>query len=906
MLKKIRWKFTFIGLLAVLSILFIIPSLTKNLPSWWSRILPAEGMRLGLDLQGGMHLILKVDVDKAVQNYLDLSQQDLRESLRKKQVPASRGEAAGHDQLSFLFPNADQLPIVRSTLKEEFPNLILVSTTPRPEGVQVVLSLKEKEIKTITENAITQSLEIIRNRIDQFGVTEPVIIRQGSDEIVVQLPGVKDPQRALDLIGRTAQLEFKLVDSENKVDLQALIDQAINSGKLKANYNHAELNAALTGEIPPDTEVYIRKEVNRETGRVSRIPSLLYSKTLMTGDAIKTALVQIGGNFNEPYVSLELNAHGTRVFDQITRDNVGRQLAIILDNIVQSAPVIQERISGGRAQITGSFSMDEASDLAIVLRAGALPAPVRLIQNVTVGPTLGLDSIHKGFISGLVGTALVVLFMIYYYRLSGLVADFALALNLLFMLAALSIFRATLTLPGIAGIILSIGMAVDSNVLIFERMREEFKSGKPVKSGVDGGYDKAFWTIIDSHVTTLITAFALFLFGSGPIKGFAVTLSIGVIFNLFTALFCTRVVYDYLSIKRLLRPLRFVEFLKKTKIDFIGLRKYAFILSGMLILLGLIAFVQINRGQANLGVEFSGGTLAQFKATQPFRLDKVRAALSHRGFRDLELQQVTQGNILMVRAKKSEETVGKETDAVAKALQEDFPEMKFTLESKAEIGSSVSADLKKAALIAIAISLAGIIIYLAWRFEFRFGVAAAIATFHDVLTVLGIFYLLNKEITLLIVTALLTLAGYSLTDTVVVFDRIRENMHRGGKREFGEVINESINEVLSRTIITSVTVFLVLLALFFLGGVVIHDFALALLCGVVVGTYSSVYVASPIVYLWPGKRQKAVAVKAVIKESKASRETPKETPRDHKTAKESNGASENRKSTKREKRKTRR
>ena len=857
MLKKIHWKFTFIGILTALSILFIIPSFTKDFPSWWSKVLPSEGLRLGLDLQGGMHLILKVDLDKASRNYLELSQQDLRENLRKKQIPASRGEAVAQNRLSFLLPNADHLPMVQKTIKEEFINLTVVSTTPKPEGVQVELSLKEKELKSIIENALSQSLEIIRNRIDQFGVTEPVIVRQGSDEIVVQLPGVKDAQRAMDLIGRTAQLEFKLVDSETKIDLASLIEQAVNSGKVKKDYNHIELNQALKDQIPPEREVYIRKDINRETGRVSRVPILLFTKSLMAGDAIKTALVQIGGNFNEPYVSIELNAHGTRIFDQITRDNVSRQLAIILDQIVQSAPVIQERISGGHAQITGSFSMEEATDLAIVLRAGALPAPVHVVQNVTVGPTLGLDSIQKGFISGLVGTALVVLFMVYYYRFSGLIADFALVLNVVFMIAVLGLFRATLTLPGIAGIILSIGMAVDSNVLIFERMREEFHQGKPVKSGVDGGYDKAFWTIIDSHVTTLITAFALFLFGSGPIKGFAVTLSVGVIFNLFTALFCTRVVYDYLSIKRRLKLMHFVEFLKKTKIDFIGLKNYAFIFSGILCLLGLIAFVQINRGQANLGVEFSGGTMAQFKAVQSFRLDKIRNSLTQRGFKDLELQQVSNENILIVRGKKSELSVGKETDAISKVLQEDFPELKFNLESKAEIGSSVSAALKKAALVAIAISLAGIIIYLAWRFELRFGVAAAIATFHDVLAILGVFYLLDKEITLLIVTALLTLAGYSLTDTVVVFDRIRETMNRSsGKRDFGEVINVSINEVLSRTIITSLTVFLVVLALYFLGGVVIHDFALALLMGVIVGTYSSVFVASPIVYLWPGKKPK--------------------------------------------------
>ncbi|MEW6186972.1 MAG: protein translocase subunit SecF, partial [Thermodesulfobacteriota bacterium] len=298
------------------------------------------------------------------------------------------------------------------------------------------------------------------------------------------------------------------------------------------------------------------------------------------------------------------------------------------------------------------------------------------------------------------------------------------------------------------------------------------------------------------------------------------------------------------------------EFIKKPKINFLKYKTHAFILSGLLILLGGLAFIQINRGEANLGVEFSGGTMAQFKAAQSFRLDKIRGALLERGFRDLELQQVANENILLVRAKRSGEAITKESEAVAKALQEDFPELKFVLESKSEIGSSVSDALKKAALIAIAISLAGIILYLAWRFDFRFGVAAAIATFHDVLAVLGIFYLMDKEITLLFVTALLTLAGYSLSDTVVIFDRIRENMKSGRKKDFGEIINLSVNEVISRTLITGITVLLVLLALLFLGGVVIHDFTLTLVIGVIIGTYSSIFVASSVVYIWPGKKGK--------------------------------------------------
>jgi SecD/SecF fusion protein len=516
---------------------------------------------------------------------------------------------------------------------------------------------------------------------------------------------------------------------------------------------------------------------------------------------------------------------------------------------------IRERIAGGNAQISGAFTPQEANDLAIVLRAGALPAPVDIVQNLTVGPSLGRDSIQKGIAAAILGTVLVVTFMVLYYRLSGVIANLALLLNLLLMLAVLSLFRATLTLPGIAGIVLSIGMAVDSNVLIFERMREEFALHKSPRASVAAGYDKALWTIIDAHVTTLITAFALFLFGTGPIKGFAVTLSIGVLLNLFTALYGTRVAYDYLYVKRWLKAFHFLQILRHPRIDFIRLRKAAFLLSSVLVALGLLAFVQIERGKANLGVDFTGGTMVQFKAENTFQIEDIRAALTRHHLSDYALQEVPREHVLIVRTKKSTESSGAVADQAATILGQELPRNHFSIESQADIGASVSQDLKRAALIAIAISLAGIIVYLTWRFDRRFSIAAAIATFHDVLTVLGVFYLLNKEISLLVVTALLTLAGYSLTDTVVIFDRIRENLRRTGQQPLKDVINRSINEVLSRTIITSSTVFMVLIALLLLGGVLLRDFALALLIGVVVGTYSSIFVASPIVYGWPAVRK---------------------------------------------------
>lgn len=854
MMKSVRNKLLFIGFLTFIAVLAFLPSVTGPLPTTMGKFLSQNGVRLGLDLQGGVHLILKVNLARVVQNQLELAATDLRSAFRSKHVAAGRLEMQKGNVLRIHLRESAALEPAKAVLTDEFPNISVIASNVTDGDSYIDVGIKESEAKELQGNAVAQSLEVIRNRIDQFGVTEPVIVKQGEDEIVVQLPGIKDAQRAIELIGRTAQLQFKLVQQDAAENLGAMIDEAIRSGLLKANYNHAELNRALKSKIPSDCEVYIQKTVQTETGRTTKSPLLLKKETVMTGEALKTARTEIGGRYNEPLIDLTFNNRGALQFERITEANTNRQLAIILDDVVQSAPVIRERISGGKAQITGSFTMEEASDLSIALRAGALPAPVDIVQNLTVGPSLGKDSIQKGVASALLGFVLVVVFMVVYYRLSGVIANFALLLNLILMMGVLSIFNATLTLPGIAGIVLSIGMAVDSNVLIFERMREEFALQKPIWSGVDGGYSKALWTIIDSHVTTLITAFALFLFGTGPIKGFAVTLSVGVILNLFTALFGTKTVYEYMKIKRQIKELRFLQIIKNPKIDFIKMRHAAFIFSGCLAALGLVAFAQIQRGKANLGVDFAGGTLLQLKAEAPFNLADVRAALGHSHQSEYELQDVPSENILIVRVKKTELTVGQISENIINLLAKEMPGTVFHLQSKAEISASVSQDLKHAALIAIFISLVGIIIYLAWRFDFRFGVAAAIATFHDVLAVLGVFYLLDKEITLLVITALLTLAGYSLTDTVVVFDRIRENMSRKGKQDLGDLINASVNEVLSRTIITSSTVFLVVVALWAMGGILLRDFAMALTMGVVVGTYSSVFVASTIVYVWPGSR----------------------------------------------------
>lgn len=498
--------------------------------------MPDKGITLGLDLQGGVHLVFEVEGDRAVEITTERLAQSVRDSLGKKKITA---EVSQSGLMITVTPNTLE---ARKVIEDSYPIL-----TPSETGAKLVYKLSDREITRIKDTASDQAIETIRNRIDQFGVAEPTIHRQGTNELVIQLPGIKDPKRAIDIIGKTAQLEFRLVDDTATV--AAEIPGLIKPGEEEG------LITKLSEKLPADDEILFEKVTNRETGEVMKRPMLLKKQVLMTGDLLTEARVNIDDRFQEPNVSITFNAAGAKLFEEVTAANVKKRLAIILDRTVYSAPVIQERISGGNAQITGRFSMDDAKDLSIVLRAGALPAPVKMLQNVTVGPSLGTDSIEAGKRAGIIGTILVVVFMIVYYRLSGLIADFALFLNILLLLGAMASLNATLTLPGIAGIILAIGMAVDSNVLMFERIRDELRAGKTPRSAVDSGYDKAFWTIFDSHITTLITAAVLFQFGTGPIKGFAVALSLGVSINLFTALIGTKSIFDLINSRKEVRKL---------------------------------------------------------------------------------------------------------------------------------------------------------------------------------------------------------------------------------------------------------------------------------------------------------------------------------------------------------------
>ena len=738
--KNMKWKAVLVVVIAAAAIWFSFPPL--DVVDETGNVTREGRLNLGLDLQGGMHLILEVDTSK--------------------------------------------------------------------------LSANE------AKDAPQRALEVIRNRIDQFGVLEPVIQLQGKNRLLIQLPGITDRERAKEIIGRTAHLEFRIVGDNPEI-----------------------LKKAVAGE---EVEGYELKYMESRDGK--KEPLLIETKAVLTGDMLVDATTEFSQQgFGQPYVSLEFNAQGGDIFADVTGMNVGKRLAIVLDSEVDSAPVIRERIPSGKAQITGNFSVDEAKDIALILRAGALPAPVNIIEERSVGPALGKDSVQKGINAIVIGGICVLAFMAIYYLLAGVIADFALVLNILIITGALSYFGATLTLPGIAGLVLTIGMAVDANVLIFERIREESRLGKSLRAAIHAGYDKAFWTILDANVTTLITALILFQFGTGPVRGFATTLSIGILASMFTALVVTRLALDLITYaKPNMEKLTMMQFFSQPNIQFIKIRKIAYIFSIVVIAIGMFFFVQ--RGSRNYGIDFTGGTLQQFKFTEVISVEEVRGVLSSKGLGESAIQQFGEGKEVIVRS------FSGKTEEIIAGLTERFGDGSFEVMRVEAVGPAVGADLRKAAVKALIFAMVGICLYISFRFEFRFAITAIIALAHDVLVALGMIALTGREISLPVIAALLTIVGYSINDTIVLFDRIREDRKFMRKSTQEEIINTSINQTLSRTVLTSLTTLLVVLALFIFGGKVINDFSFVLMIGVVVGTYSSIFIASPLLIDWPGKRAK--------------------------------------------------
>lgn len=694
-------------------------------------------------------------------------------------------------------------------------------------GMHLLLKVDASRLpENAREDAGDRAIEVIRNRIDQFGVREPSIQRQGKDEIVVQLPGVTDPDRVRGIIGQTALLEFKLVSDDPE-----------------------KMKQALSGNVPEGYELKNSQEDNESL--------LLEKQAVMTGEGLSNALIHFDqSQFNEPTVNIEFNSAGAKRFAKITGENVGRRLAIVLDGKVQSAPVIREVIPSGEAVISGRFSIEQARDLSLVLRTGALPAPMYIDEVRFVGPLLGQDSIDKGIKAIQIGGALILIFMACYYLLSGLIADIALSLNLLFTLGCLGalpyIFpgvSATLTLPGIAGIALSLGMAVDANVLINERIREELQAGRALRQAIGLGYDKAFSAIFDSNVTTLIAALFLFQFGTGPIRGFAVTLTIGLMASMFTAIFVTRVVMESLLDTGLLKSLPMLKLIRETKIDFIGKRKIFYAVSIIVIGVGLFSF--FSKKEKAYGIDFSGGQLQEYLFKTPQEIDGIRKVLKELNLEDASIQQFKENpRAILIR------TAADRSTDLTDRLKKAFPDQDIQILKEEHVGPVAGKHLKTKAVYAIIWSLIGILIYVAFRFKhFNFAAAGVIALIHDVLVALGFLALTNRPIDLLSVTAFLTIAGFSINDTIVIYDRVRENMRLNRKLSLYEVINLSVNQTLGRTLLTSGVTLLVVLAIFIYGGDILSNFAFALLVGFISGVYSTVYIASPLVLAFQPRKK---------------------------------------------------
>ena len=624
--------------------------------------------------------------------------------------------------------------------------------------------------------------------------------------------------------------------------------------------------------IPADVEFLFSSKPAGAEGNEFYFLYLVRKKPEMTGHMIQDAFVSIGQvveYMGQPIVNFSTTDEGVRLFSRITGSHIGERMAIVLDESVYSAPVIQTKISEGRGIITGSGTQEEAKDLAIVLRAGALPAEVEIIEDRTVGPSLGRDSIEQGKTAAIYSMVLVVIFMVLYYRAAGLIADCALLLNMLFIMAVLAGFHATLTLPGIAGIILTIGMAVDANVLIFERIREELRSGKTVRAAIDSGYGHALSAIIDANVTTFLVGIVLYQFGTGPIRGFALTLCIGIISSLFTAFFVSRTIFELITRKSEQSSLSIgpVALFSNLNIRFLSLRNIGFGTSAAVLLIGIVSILGING--IRQGIDFAGGTLLELHFDPAVKVEDIRSQLGRVPVGDAEIdlskseiKQFGSENDILIRV--SESGAGTEVaDGIMGVLKSGFANSIEEIEwirRQEKVGPKIGSELSNAAVRAVLVALALILIYMAWRFHrFLYGIAAVVALFHDVLITLGLLSLFDIEITLAVVAALLAIVGYSLNDTIVVFDRIRENLHTARRQGFDGTVNQSINECLSRTLITSATTLMAVLVLMIFGGEVNRDFTITLMIGVVVGTYSSVFVASPVLYLG---QQRAAAKEA--------------------------------------------
>lgn len=697
-------------------------------------------------------------------------------------------------------------------------------------GVSFLLKLgtqgeSQQDMKALQERAV----EVIRKRVDKLGVSEPDIAPQGTDHILVQV-ATKDDAEAKqieDQVKRVAKLEFAIVHP----DSQGLL-------------SHIKAGEAI---MPPGYVIKIAKNTDYK-GKVTEEELLIPRRADFSGEHVAQAFPffdQQGWG-----VSLEFDSEGAQLFDNLAGVNKGNRLAILLDGDVQSAPVLQQDHFNGRAQITGHFTEQEARDLASALE-NPLRVPVQIEAVNKVSATLGADSVKSGVYAGIGGLVLVCIFILIYYRFAGLIALFGLIVNFALLLGMMAMFGFVLTLPGIAGIILTIGMAIDANVLIYERLREEMAAGKSIAAALNGAYEKAFTAIFDANLTTLITSIILFIEASGSVKGFAVTLTLGIIASMFSSLLFTRTIFRWLVEGNLLKRIRMLDIIPKKRFDFLGKRHIAVGVSLFLIIGSVVVFA--IRGQNNLGIDFRGGDLMAISSASPVSIDDARKVVNSIGMSgDAVIQMERQGTSEQITFRSPVGTSGK----ILTALQNAYPQKGIVSSTEQSVGARIGMEFAKQAGWALLLGMIGILVYVTLRFEFSFALGALVAVIHDVVITIGLFSITGRELSLVMIGAILTIAGYSINDTIVVFDRIRETLKSGSGGSIQSLMNNAINETLGRTILTGGTTLLSVAALFVFGGTVLRDFAFAILAGILIGTYSSVFVASPIVLWWSRFRGK--------------------------------------------------
>ena len=838
-MKTSRWvlvTYTLIilfGLLAALPNVFT-PAQLERMPGWF----PKQQVTLGLDLRGGSHLVLEVDADALKADRLKSLVAEARALLRKEQaqgtvrqvgetvvvsVPDAAARAGIVKQLRDL-----ATPVANGGFGAQVSDIEMTS-----EGDLIRLGFSEAGFRDRLNQAIDQSLEIVRQRVDQVGVAEPTIQRVGADRILVQLPGLNDPTRLRELLGSTAQMSFHMVAD------------VVPGARLPAGVS-----------LLPE----------EKTGRTVAVED----RVALGGDHLTDARAGFDQRTREPLVSFRFDTSGARQFARITSQNVGKPFAIVLDGKVLSAPVIREPITGGTGQISGSFTVEDTVVLSALLRAGALPVPLVVIEERTVGPDLGGDVIEMGVVTGLAGFAAVVVFMVALYGGWGLFANFALFLNVALTVGLLSLLGATLTLPGIAGIILGIGLAVDANILINERIREEARGGASAFTALDRGFGRAYSTIVDANVTSLIATGLLFLFGSGPVRGFAITMMIGICVSMFTAVAVVRILMTEWVRRRKLKTISVEPLIRivpdGTSISFMKARFFGI---GLSIVLSLASIGLFIKPGLNYGIDFKGGIQVEASTPATVSLASLRDELGKLDLGEVSLQQI--GDNVLIRIQRQEGGETAQTRAVSEVrdtLQRIDPGI--GIERTEVVGPKVSGELARNGVIAVVLASLAMLVYIWWRFEWNFAIGAIATLLLDTTKTVGFFALFGLDFNLTAIAALLTIIGYSVNDKVVVYDRMRENIRMSKKRDLRSIIDLSINQVLARCLFTSATTFLAMLPMAIWGGNAVENFALPMLFGVVIATSSSIFIAAPILLLlgdWWTRRKEAAAAAAATPEA---------------------------------------